>query len=141
MSKAEEAKAELLKGIKCLFLELPEPVAIDVKRRVDNYIAAVEEYASSHWGSVEDKRYLLIDGNAYYSLVFDQWNDGDFEAENIDGSYRVLISKNDTGYFVANAMDGWGNNSKDHFKDSKVILLNPISTPPTKSSSGIEQGD
>lgn len=85
------------------------------------------------WIAVEDKRYLLIDGQCYYSLLFDQWNDGDFEADNLDGSYRVLISKDKKGYYVSNAVDGWGNNAKDHFKDSKVILLTPLPSPPIDS--------
>jgi hypothetical protein len=42
MSNTAEAKAQLLKAVKCLYIELPELIADDVKKRVNDYIEAVE---------------------------------------------------------------------------------------------------
>jgi len=80
------------------------------------------------WKSVGDKRYLMIKGIVFETLLFDQWDDGDFEADSAIDSIRVLVSKNDKGYFVANAMDGYGNNIRRKFENEKVILLTPIAT-------------
>jgi hypothetical protein len=81
------------------------------------------------WSSTDGKRYLLVDDKVYYSMLIDQFYDGDFEADAVNGGYRVLISKNETGYFVRNAMDEGGNNQYERFAKSKVVLLTPINSP------------
>lgn len=77
------------------------------------------------WQGVDGKRYLLIDDKLFYVVAFDQWDDGDFEADAVNGGFRVLVSKNTSGYFVANAMDEGGNNCKNKYINSKVTLLTP----------------
>lgn len=78
------------------------------------------------WANISGKRYLLVDDEMYYSMLIDQYMDGDFEADAMNGGYRILISKKESAYFVSNAMDGGGNNQKELFANSKVILLSPI---------------
>lgn len=79
------------------------------------------------WVNVDEYKYLIVGDIFCKTVVWDEYDDGDFECEAIDGSYRILVSKNDTGLFVANAMDGWGNNCRDKFQKDRVLLLSPIS--------------
>lgn len=42
------------------------------------------------WISVEGKRYLLVDDMLFYNMTIDRYEDGDFEADEINSHYRVL---------------------------------------------------
>lgn len=87
-------------------------------------------YSKGKNGLVNGVQYLLIGDEVFKSVPFGQWEDGDIEADCINDTLRVLVSKNDTGYFVANAVDGYGINRREQFKNSTVIILSAASTPP-----------
>lgn len=73
--------------------------------------------------SKEKIQYILVNNEIFKSVPFDQWEDGDFEADSLDGGVRVLISKNEGKYFVANAMNGYGHNCKKEYENATVSLL------------------
>lgn len=92
---------------------------------IDQYAAA---YHKQGWVSAFGKVYFLVNELVFVSVPFDQWDDGDFEGDCLTDQIRVLISKNENGYYVANAMNGYGNNCLNEYASAKVVLLIP--SPP-----------
>lgn len=91
---------------------------------------------NNEWISVNGKKFLLVDDTIFQVVDFDEWSDGDFEADCITDTIRVLVSKNNTGYYVANAVDGHGMNIRASFEKSKVVLLTPLPSPPQNKDNG-----
>lgn len=83
-----------------------------------------------------NKLLVVIDNDIYISQPFDQWEDGDIEADHVNGHYRVLISKQDGKYFVANAVDGFGSNCKEKFTNSSVEIYTPLGAAWQKAQDG-----
>jgi hypothetical protein len=74
----------------------------------------------------EPPAYVLVDG-----LVFKRSSgveeDGDFQAECLSDQIILQISKNESGYIVTNAMNGYGQNTQKDYEDKLVTIL--YSTP------------
>lgn len=42
------------------------------------------------------------------------------------GDYQLQISKVEGKFCVTNGVNGWGNNCKDEFKDSEIVILEDV---------------
>lgn len=106
---------------------------VDIPKVSQILLELFEQEVSSAISTQSPKWVQCPNGNKYLTVndilcFVSNEEDGCIEADG--GGNRFLLAKNEDGsFYVANSMNGYGDNNHKEFASAKVVLLAPIESP------------